>query len=209
MLRPRLRPLLITVATGLAALAVAAPAAHAATPQADPMLHATYAVNGSTMIKSTNSTMTLGPGTLTADLDVKTLAFTSNLSLPAATGSFTELGFVPVTATTEFIQQGAITGNDVNGGITATAHIIIKLTKVTVAGLPVPVGNSCQTTPATISLASGKGFNVLLGGPVSGTYTIPNFANCGLLTTPILNAVIPGAGNTINLTLGKPTVTVG
>jgi hypothetical protein len=206
MLRPRLRPLLIAVATGLLALAVAAPAASAATPQADPTLNATYAVNGSTTIKSTNSTMTLGPGTLTAALDVKTLAFTSNLTLPAATGSFTELGFVPVTATTEFIQDGAITGNDVNGGITAAANIIIKLTKVTVAGIPVPVGNSCQTSPAAIDLASGKGFNVLLGGPVSGTFTIPNFANCGF-STPILNAVIPGSGNTIDLTLGKPTVT--
>jgi hypothetical protein len=206
MLRPRLRPLLIAAATGLLALAVAAPAASAATPQADPTLNATYAVNGSTTIKSTNSTMTLGPGTLTAALDVKTLAFTSNLTLPAATGSFTELGFVPVTATTEFIQDGAIAGNDVNGGITATANIIIKLTKVTVAGIPVPVGNSCQTSPAQINLTSGKGFNVLLGGPVSGTFTIPNFANCGF-STPILNAVIPGAGNTINLTLGKPTVT--
>jgi hypothetical protein len=201
----KLRPLLITVAAGLAALAVAAPAANAA-PQADPILHATYAVNGSTTIKSTNSTMALGPGTLTAALDVTTLAFTSNLTLPAATGSFTELGFVPVTATTEFIQDGPIAGNDVNGGITATANIIIKLTKVTVAGFPVPVGNNCQTSPAAISLTSGTGFNVLLGGPVSGTFTIPNFANCGF-STGILNAVIPGAGNTINLTLGKPTVT--
>jgi hypothetical protein len=200
--------LLITVAAGLGALAMAAPAAHAATPQADPTLNATYAVNGSTTIKSTNSTMTLGPGTLTAALDVKTLTFTSNLTLPAATGSFTELGFVPVTATTEFIQDGPITGNDVNGGITATAHIIIKLTKVTAGGFPVPVGNNCQTSPATINLASGTGFNVLLGGPVSGTFTIPNFANCGF-STGILNAVIPGSGNTIDLTLGKPTVTVG
>lgn len=209
MLRPRLRPLLIAVAAGLFTLAVAAPAANAAsTPQADPTLNATYAVNGTTTIKSTNSTMALGPGTLTAALDVTTLAFTSNLTLPAATGSFTELGFVPVTATTEFIQDGPITGKDVNGGITATANIIIKLTKVTVAGLPVPVGNSCQTSPAQIDLASGTGFNVLLGGPVSGTFTIPNFANCGF-STAILNAVIPGAGNTIDLTLGKPTVTVG
>ena len=207
MLRPRLRPLLFTVAAGLFALAVAAPAANAA-PQANSTLNATYAVNGSTTIKSTNSTMTLGPGTLTAALDVTTLTFTSNLTLPAATGSFTELGFVPVTATTEFIQDGPITGNDVNGGITATANIIIKLTKVTVAGIPVPVGNSCQTSPAAIDLASGTGFNVLLGGPVSGTFTIPDFANCGF-STAILNAVIPGAGNTIDLTLGKPTVSIG
>jgi hypothetical protein len=206
MLRPRLRPLLLTAAAGLFALTVATPAANAATPQADPMLNATYPVTGSTMINATNSSLTLGPGTLTAALDTTTLAFTANLDLPAATGSFTELGFVPVTATAEFIQDGAITGTDVNGGITATAHITIRLTRVSVSGFPVLVGPRCQTTPAEIDLASGDGFNVLTGGPVSGTFTIPNFANCGL-NTGIINATIPGAGNTIDLDLATPTVT--
>src|ERR1700742_3951777 len=127
----RFRPLSGLVAAALCAAAVAVPAvANAATPAADPMLNATYPVNGTTDINATNSSLTLGPGTLTASLDTTTLAFTGNLDLPPATGSFTELGFVPVTATAEFIQDGAITGTDVDGGITATAHISIRLTKV-------------------------------------------------------------------------------
>jgi hypothetical protein len=202
----RFRPAVGLLAAGLCAAAFALPAVANAAPAADPMLNATYPVNGTTTINATNSSLTLGPGTLTASLDTTTLAFTGNLDLPAATGSFTEFGFVPVTATAEFIQDGAITGNDVNGGITATAHISIKLTKVVAGGIPLLIGNNCQTLPAEIDLASGDGFNVLLGGPVSGTFTIPPFLGCGL-NNALINGTIPGPGNTISLTLGTPTVT--
>lgn len=64
------------------------------------------------------------------------------------------------------------------------------------------MGPSCETrTPATISLTSGAGFNLLNGGTLSGTYTIPPFSHCGL-NTALINLTIPGPGNTIALTLG-------
>lgn len=200
------RTIAATAAAGVAVagMLIAVPSANAA---ADASILATYPVNGTTSIASTNSTMTLGPGTLAATLDVTTENFTANLALPPATGTFTELGFVPITATTEFIQNGPTTGKDVNGGIQSTSSIIIKLTDVKVAGIDVPVGDNCETSPATINLTSEAGFNVLLGGNISGTYTIPNFSDCGF-STFIINAIIPGSGNTIALTLGKPTVTV-
>lgn len=53
-----------------------------------------------------------------------------------------------------------------------------------------------------VQLTSQKGFNVLKGGNLAGTYTIPPFANCGL-TTPVINLTLTGPGNTITLTLGK------
>jgi hypothetical protein len=207
----RVRRTITAVAAGSLAVAgmlVAAPSAGAA--PADDTLLASYAVNGSTAIASTNSSMTLGPGTLDATLDVDYNTFTADLALPPATGSFTELGFLPVTATTEFIQDGQTTGavDGDTGGISSTSKITIKLTDVKIAGIDVGVGNSCQTSPATITLTSEAGFNVLLGGDIAGTYTIPKFSNCGLLNTPIINAIIPGSGNTIALTLGAPTVTV-
>ncbi|HEX3783958.1 MAG TPA: hypothetical protein VHX38_30220 [Pseudonocardiaceae bacterium] len=203
----RLRRTIVAAAAGTAAVAgllVGVPSANASQ---DASILATYPVNGTTSIASTNSTMTLGPGTLAATLDVTTEAFTADLSLPAATGSFTEFGIVPVTATTEFIQDGPTTGSDVNGGIQSTSQITIKLADVKIAGIDVPVGDSCETSPATINLASETGFNVLTGGNIAGTYTIPDFSNCGL-ATPLINIVIPGPGNTIALTLGKPTISV-
>jgi len=73
---------------------------------------------------------------------------------------------------------------------------------VSIAGLPLPVPAGCETvTPVTITVTSQPGFSVVNGGTVTGTYTIPQFAGCGLLT-PIINLSIPGSGNTISLTLG-------
>lgn len=176
---------------------------------ADAYLYASYPVTGTTTIASTSSTMDLGPATLQSTLDVTTDGITANLALPPATGSFTELGIVPVTATTAFIQDGPITGKDVNGGITTTAYETLQLTNITVAGIPVPVGTTCESaTPAELDLVSDSGFNVLTGGNISGTYTIPQFTGCGLLLDPILNALIPGPNNTITLTLAKPTISL-
>jgi hypothetical protein len=211
MISIRLRKTITAVAAGglaVAGMLVAVPSASAA--PADDSLLASYPINGSTTIKATNSSMNLGPGTLDATLDVDNNTFSADLNLPPATGSFTELGFLPVTATTEFVQDGATTGavDGDTGGIASTSKIIIRLTDVKIAGIDVPVGNSCQTSPATVQLTSEDGFNVLTGGNISGTYTIPKFSNCGLLNTPIINAIIPGSGNTITLTLGEPTVTV-
>jgi hypothetical protein len=174
---------------------------------ADTTIHASYPVNGSTYIKATNSTMALGPGSLTATVDLTTGSVTGNVSLPPATGSFAELGLVPVTATTEFIQDGQTTGaiNKSTGALQATSQITLKLTDLKIEGLDVPIGNSCQsTTPATITVTSSPGFSPLKGGTVTGTYTIPPFRDC-LLLTPLINLTIPGPDNTISLTLGTPT----
>jgi hypothetical protein len=53
-----------------------------------------------------------------------------------------------------------------------------------------------------VTVSSQPGFNILKGGNLAGTYTIPDFANCGLETL-LINLTVPGAGNTITLTLGK------
>ncbi len=54
--------------------------------------------------------MNLGSGILAATVDVTTRASASRLTLRPATVSVKELGVVPVTATTEMIQDGAATG---------------------------------------------------------------------------------------------------
>jgi hypothetical protein len=190
----------------LATPALAGPAAPAA-PAADQTVNVAYPVNGSTFIKAINSSIALGPGTLSTTADLTTSTLTGTLSLPPATGSFKELGLVPVTATTEMIQDGQATGtvNFSTNAVTTTAKESIKVTSLKVAGLPVPVGNNCETSPATITVSSQPGFNVLNGGTLSGTYTIPSFAHCGLATV-LINLTLPGPGNTITLTLGAGTL---
>ncbi len=173
---------------------------------ADTTISLTYPVSGSTYINAIHTSIPLGPGTLAATADLSTSTITGSVNLPAATGSFDELGFVPVTATTEFIESGPTTGTlESNGGIQATSKITLKLTSLKVAGIPVPVGNSCETViPATIPLTSLAGFNALTGGTVSGTYTIPRFEHC-LLATGLINLTLPGPDNTITLNLGAAT----
>ena len=56
-----------------------------------------------------------------------------------------------------------------------------------------------------ITVSSQPGFNLLSGGTLAGTYTIPRFSHCGLETT-LINLTVPGPGNTITFTLGQATL---
>jgi hypothetical protein len=170
-------------------------------------VHVTYSVTGSTYLAAPGATVTLGPGSLKSTADLLTDTLKATLTLPPATGSFNELGLVPVTATTKFINKGATKGtiNDTTGAVQTTSNVILKLTNVTIGGISVPVGTSCETSsPASITVNSDPGFSIIAGGNLSGSYTIPQFQNCGL-STAIINLTLPGPGNTITLTLGSAT----
>ena len=200
------RGMAATAIAGLLALATIAATPAAAS--AATVLKVRYPVNGSTFLKAANATVPLGPGALRSRVNLTTGAVTASLNLPPATGSFKELGLIPVTATVAFIQNGPTTGTvDLNtGAVTTMSSITLQITSLSVAGLPVPVGPSCESaTPASVALASQPGFSIVNGGTVSGTYTVPPFAGCGLIT-PVLNLTITGPGNTISLTLGKAHV---
>ncbi len=198
---PTTRLSAITVSAGL--LTAVGLAATAGPASADSVINVHYALTGTTFLKKLNTTVNLGSGTLAASVDLTTGTSSSTLSLPPATASVNELGIIPVSATTEMIQNGPATGtvNLTANTISSTANVTLKITKLIVAGLSLPVGNSCETTPFNIAISSGAGFTVSGGGPVSGTYTIPAFHHC-LLNTLLLNLTIPGPGNTLNLTLG-------
>ena len=209
-MRRRLTLLAASAAAAVAGIAAATPALAspaARTAPSDSIVSVSYPVTGSTFIKAIGGAIDLGPGTLSTTADLTTSTLTGTLTLPPATGSFKELGLIPVTATTEMIQDGTATGtvNFTTNAVTTTATDTIKLTSLKVAGVPILVGPSCETSPATIAVSSEAGFNVLNGGTLSGTYTIPPFAHCGLATL-LINLTLPGPGNTISLTLGKGTL---
>jgi hypothetical protein len=200
---PVLRRVSVTALTGLAAAALVAASTGAAS--AASSLTIKYPVTGSTVIKSVNAHVALGPGTLKSTVNLGTGKVSATLTLPPATASFKQFGLIPVTATTAFNQVGKATGtvNLNTGAVTTKASINIQVTKLSVAGLPVPVGKSCQTaSPVQVTVKSQKGFSIVNGGNLAGTYTIGKFAHCGLVTG-LLNLTIPGSGNTITLTLGK------
>lgn len=163
-----------------------------------------YPLTGTTHLAGTDSDLELGPGKLETTVDLSTGALTANTKLPPATGSFKTLDLIPATATTEFIETEPTTGtiSNATGEVNTVSKLTLRITELKVAGLPIWVGSHCQTeVPAEIALTSEPGFNPLKGGTLSGTYTIPDFEHC-LLATPVINAIIPGEGNTISLDLG-------
>lgn len=189
---------------GVAVVAVATVVSGSAAASASNTISLTYPVSGSTYVAAPGATLPLGPGTLASTVNLKTGKLTATITLPNATGSFKELGLIPVTATAQLINDGKTTGTvDVNtGAVSTTSKITMKLISLSVAGIPVPLGSSCETsTPVVVGLTSQPGFSVLNGGVVSGTYTLPSFANCGLATL-LINLTLPGPNNTISLTLG-------
>jgi hypothetical protein len=204
----RVRTAGAAAAAGLMALGIVAASAGPAS--ADVIVHAKYKVTGSTYVKAGNFTMPLGPGKLASTLDANTGKITATLTLPEATASYKQDGLVPVTATTQLINDGPTTGtlNFDTGAVSTTSMITLRIVSMSVSGVSVPVGSSCETTEPTAVSVSGQPpkFNILKGGSLTGTYTIPQFANCGLATT-VINLTIPGSGNTITLTLGKAKIT--
>src|SRR5260370_41828215 len=96
-----------TAGTAIAGLVgVFTVAASAGPVAADTFIHAKYKVTGSTFIKAPNFTLSLGPGKLAAKVDANTMKITATLTMPNATGSFKQFGLIPVTATTQFINDG-------------------------------------------------------------------------------------------------------
>jgi hypothetical protein len=199
------RSIAVAIAGLLAVIGVVTAPAPAS---ADPLVTLIYPVTGTTHLAGPDNDLALGPGSMASTVDLADGALTGELTLPPATGTFEVIGLVPVTATTEFIPVGPTTGTveRVGGAITATSRVTLRLTSVKVLGLPLLIGDHCQTeTPATITVTSQAGWNPAAGGTLAGTYTIPPFKNC-LLNEVLFNLIIPGSGNTITLTLGRPTL---
>ncbi|MEV6400058.1 hypothetical protein AB0M39_35595 [Streptomyces sp. NPDC051907] len=189
----------VALAAGMGLVAATGGTAHAVPVRLD------YPLSGVTHLQGTGSDLALGPGVLEATADLKAGTMSALTKLPPAPGSFKMLGAIPVSVTTEFIEPEPTIGTiDLKtGAVKSTTKLTLRLKDLRVAGIPTLVGSRCQTeVPAVLELASEPGFNPIKGGKLSGTYTIPKFEHC-LLATPLINLVIPGAGNTVTLTLGQ------
>ncbi|WP_020671170.1 hypothetical protein [Amycolatopsis nigrescens] len=196
------RVLLAAASMPAAAVLGAAPASAAVSAA----IKVQYPVNGTSTVKKTGGSMTLGPGTL--DTTVLTRPgggdLTGNLALPPARTSFEAGGFIPVKATVTVIPTAPVTGVIAQGVVTTHAEAYIQLSDIWVAGIfYTPVGNECKTaTPVSMDLKSTGSFTVFNGGKVAGSYTIPDFKNCTIFG-PLLTSLVSGPDNTIELTLGK------
>lgn len=189
------------------ALALAA-SLHSAPAAAAPILSFAYDVDGEATIASTGSTVGLGPAILDAELDYATGEFTASMPLPGTETEFHLIGLLPVTADVAFEETspiiGTISPGVVQSRVDAVASYHLRLSNIRVVGFPLFAGPYCRTIdPISIPISSPPegGFLLFAGGPVSGEFAIGDFQHCGL-NTWLINAIIPGGGNQVDLQIG-------
>lgn len=206
--RPRGR--IATLAAAAAGLALVA-SGGAALAQDDPpgTINIDYQVNGSTTIASNGSTITLGPATMHSRV-LPDGTFDGDMELPGTNTEFHIAGFVPVSANVTFEPVQPTTGILHRVGrdrlLESTTSYYVRLSNIRVAGIPTLAGSNCRTVDPVVIQADtpeGEVFDIAAGGTLTGEYTIGNFGSCGLFgaQTHLINALIPGPGNTVELEL--------
>ncbi|MGO9876452.1 MAG: hypothetical protein ACLPVY_21975 [Acidimicrobiia bacterium] len=219
--RRRLTVLVVALSALAPAALFAQPAA--AFPPGDPIYMFKYNVAATTEIAKLNQSISPPPGIFQGGIDLATGQLKGSIALPPATFTYQVEGLVPVTATAAIVQVKPVTGH-VNIGtfkVTATAtfniHILtayvstptlptlpvtlpVTLPSITLPPITVPpvnvVGNSCETA-SPISVTMSGIAHLGSASKFTGTFSIPDFANCGPATS-VLNQLIPGSGNTFS-----------
>lgn len=170
-------------------------------PPTEPVAYG-FSLNGTATLKTlVKGTLPLR-GSIAAKLDLATGSFTADLALAQASAKLTALGFLPVTASVAFVSTAPTTGSLAAGILTANAKVRIKLPKVSLFGLPLAGGATCQTKSASsIALRSTDPvFSPLEGGALAGTFAISDLSGCGALNG-IVSSLTAGKGNAIALRL--------
>jgi hypothetical protein len=197
-----LRPRRVLVTAVTVSAVVAASAALASPATADPIFHLHYPnVTGSTFIAKPKVTAAIPQSTVDADLDLATGNLTGSAQIPDFPVTIKVAGLLPVTSIGRMVPAGPLTGS-LTSTLTTTATFTLVLVRVFPPGLPslnlVPPG--CQTrTPISVTMTNTTPINIF-DTTIAGTYTIPRFEHCGLLT-PLINLLLPGPGNTLTLRL--------
>lgn len=199
------------IGTAAAAMAVLPTAANA---QEVPGLNVDYDASGSTYVASTDTTLPIAPTTLSVTVDPFTSELTGHMPLQSTQSNFTVIGFIPVSAQVHFEEAAPVTGAlllDTTTWVTTVeseASYYIRLSNLKVAGIPTLAGNNCRTKDPVVIPANtpaGGSFDLEQGGELTGEFSIGNFKSCGLIgaQTHLINALIPGGGNTADLTVSN------
>lgn len=183
----------VAAATVVSGAGFAGPAA-----AAGPPVYSKYTVTGTTHIAKPDADLGFGSGRFDMSTLIGPYTFTGTITLPPVTITRSVPGAGRVSGTVTF-GPGHAEGS-VSGGFSGSASWPVRLSDVRVGGAPYDVGPACGTAePVTTELGSDD-FAAGTGGRVESTYAIGAFANCGS-ATPLINAFVPGPGNTLTLDL--------
>jgi hypothetical protein len=139
---------------------------------------------------------------------------------PPAKATLLAFGFMPVSATLQLTEIGNVNAYSVGPALPSTCHkpcptvttvssrLQLRIYDVTVNGAPLNVGPHCQTGPFDSVLTgrsdSSPPYDIIEGGPLTGTVTIPSFTGCGVGENldSIFTASVSGPGNFVKFTQG-------
>lgn len=165
---------------------------------AGPPVYSKYAVTGTTHIAKPDTGLELGPGQFDMYTLIGPYTFYGTITLPPVHVSRSLPGVGRVSGTVT-LGPGHAEGS-VSGGFSGSATWPVALSDLRVNGRSYDVGPDCGTAePLTTELTSAD-FAAGTGGRLESTYAIGAFENCGS-ATPLINAVVPGPGNTLTLDL--------
>jgi hypothetical protein len=161
-------------------------------------------IYATTKIKKSGMTVQAPKGSFDGSVDLDTGDLSGMMSIPPSTMTVSLLGLLPV-ADISFAMEptGPTTGHVDFATLqsTTTSRFNIRLTKMTPHGSDTNlVGDDCKTSsPISITISGPAAIST--ASSLSGTFTIPDFANCRTMTQ-LLNALIPGPGNTFSAVFG-------
>jgi nicotinamide mononucleotide (NMN) deamidase PncC len=201
-----MRPLRRILATLTASVAVAVTGlAYAQPAQAAPIDLVFANTTGTTFIAKQKVTAEIPTSVVKTSIDLDAKTLTGSAQIPDLTVHLKLAGLIPTTSIVRIVPQGGLTGTVDLGAnkLSTTTTFKLQVLKVFQDALPKLnlVSNGCISKTATsATLTNTTPIDIFSTTTVSGSYTIPAFTKCGLLT-PLLTTLLAGGGNTLTLNL--------
>jgi hypothetical protein len=194
-----------SVMLAAAALFVVAAAVGLATPaQAANVIPLNFNnVTGSIFLAKPRVTTAVPTSVVNTQLDLDTGALTGQAHIPDTTVHLNLAGIVPVTSVVRIVPAGDLTGTVTGPTLSTTTRFTLQVLNVHLDLTPginlVPAG--CRTSaPSSATLVNTTPIDIFNGTTVSGTFAIPPFVHCGLLT-PTLTLLLSAPNNQLTLIL--------
>jgi hypothetical protein len=181
------------------AVAVAAPA------QAAPIPINFNNVTGTTHLAKPNVDVAVPQSTVQTQVDLATGTVTGSANLANLTARLNLANLIGVTSTVKIVPVGGLTGTiDLAASkLSTTTKFTLEVVDVHLDAAPRInlVRAGCRTVRATtLTLTNTTPVDLFQPITMVGTYTIPPFTRCGLLT-PLLSLLLSGPNNTMTLNL--------
>lgn len=225
-IRNKLVVTVAAVASSIAVGTVVAAPAHAAE-----TLGIDFQADTTTIIAKTGQPVVFPTTTLATDVDLVGGTVAGSLNLPQASANLKAGPLTLANFTISIVDPSPVSGTLVQGGsaeaptldLDVQQSFKIRIDSVKPLGIDTgsaggssdfaSVGNNCITAPTTANLKGSIDAIDLIANNTAdahmvGSYTIPQFQNCGAFT-PVLNAIIAGPNNTLDVHLTNPTFDVG